>query len=139
MKSTLRRTPNVMKRLLIVSVIALTLAQTAGTSYSTGSMTSASDTTEVVLSVAEADSIINLIDDQELRIRLLRIELDRLRGHARNDSLFNVRMLLLQENSYEQIIAVYKADREHWFVRTLKHPAIWFCVGAYAGLQAAAR
>ena len=130
----MKQTPNVLKRFLIVSTIVGMLA-VGGLSYSTDLGPVAVET--VVFSVEEADSLLDLIDDQALEIRLLRIDLTEAQKLAVVDSTLSDHMLTMQKQSYEDIIDLYKSDREHWLVKSLKHPAIWFMVGAYAGLQVA--
>jgi hypothetical protein len=52
------------------------------------------------------------------------------------DSTLMAERMRLQQQTYEQIIELHKREKENFIVRALKHPAIWFMVGAYAGLQA---
>jgi hypothetical protein len=74
--------------------------------------------------VAEADSLIDLIDDQTLEIRLLQIDLEELQKMARIDSI-------LAENH----IQLLQAERQSFLSRALSYPALWFILGAWAGLQ----
>jgi hypothetical protein len=122
-----------MKHALIVIASVLLLVPTAKMSYSN----EFADSVGVNLTVAEADSLLDLVDDQALQIDTLTIDLRLAHWQNKEDSLFYARMLQLQEQQYEQIIAVYKEDRGNIIVRFLKQPALWFVVGAYAGLQAA--
>jgi hypothetical protein len=133
-RSRMQRIKHAIRLALIVSASVLVLG-TSGPSYSSGSAAPATDTTAVILSEAEADSLLNLIDDQDLEIMLLGISLRESRALARNDSTLAARRLELQQRMYEDMIEMYKKDRDNWAVRLLKHPAIWFMVGAYAGLQ----
>lgn len=124
-----------LKLLILGGMLAIVLA-TGDPSCSPGYVTAAPDTTEnVVLTAAEADSLIDLIDDQALEIRLLEIDLREARSLAANDSTLAAHQLALQNRYYEQVIAVYKDDRDSWVVKALQHPAIWFMVGAYAGMR----
>lgn len=132
----MRQMPTVLKRLLIVSACVIAIGMSSP-SYSTDSKPAASDS--VVLTVAEADSILDLIDDQALEIRLLQIDVRTLRQLSREDSLRAARLLDMQERHYEEMLEMYKRDREHWLVRSMKHPALWFMVGAWAGLQVTGR
>jgi len=133
-RSTGKRTRHGLVRLLTASVVACALA-TGAPSWSADS--AASDSTVVEISAAQADSLVNLIDDLDLEVALLRVDLNAASRRAEMDSTMAARRLMLQRHHYEQVIDIYKKDREHFIIRALKHPAIWFMVGAYAGLQAA--
>ncbi len=123
-----------LKLALIVMLSAAILA-TGAPNYSTVSGAFAADTAAVVLSVAEADSLVELIDDQELSIRLLQIRLQTARHLASNDSTLAYQRLMLQKRMHEQVLKVYRDDRGSMFRRALMHPSLWFMLGAYAGLR----
>ena len=111
-----------MKRALIVSaIVSATLI--GGKNYSTVSVVAAADS--VVFSMAEADSLIDLIDDQVLEIRLLEIDLSESRKIARVDSIM-----------HERIIEVYKGERGSFLGRALRKPELWFMIGVTIGAQA---
>ena len=121
---------------IYVSVSVIVLLTVAAPNCSNASKAAVSDTTTVTLSLAEADSLINLIDDLDLENAVLRIDLREARALAANDSLLLSRRLTLQAQMYDDIIEIYKKDQDNWITRSLKHPAIWFCIGIYAGLNA---
>jgi hypothetical protein len=79
----------------------------------------------VVLSVAEADSLIDLIDDQDLSIQLLRIDLWEAKRLAQTDSVLNAERLRL-----------YQEAQPNWFERFFKKPEVWFMIGVVSGLYA---
>jgi len=64
----------------------------------------------VTLTTAQADSLIRLLDELELENRLLKAQL--------------VEVCPVPEPT------------SGWIVRTLKHPALWFCVGLTVGVVA---
>jgi hypothetical protein len=113
--------PIVKKLVVILITCALLMTPIVVTNYS--SAYAASDS--VTLSVAEADSLIDLIDNQELDIRLLRIDLWEARRIAHTDSVLNADRLRL-----------YQESRPTWFERFFKKPELWFMVGVVAGLYA---
>jgi hypothetical protein len=78
----------------------------------------------IVLSVEEADSLINLIDDLDLENRLLYIDLKEQQSVSRIDSL-----------TQAQYIRVLEEQQQSWLHRALSYPALWFILGAYVGLQ----
>lgn len=115
-----------MKRVLIVTLVLIAMAGAPSRDFSTISAASAADTTEVVeLTVEQADSLSDLLVNQQFEIDSLRVVIWRKDQVAHADSVLNA-----------ELLALYKQDREHWLVRSIKHPALWFCVGIYAGLYA---
>ena len=124
---------------LIAAVIALSLL--------TGAIVASGQTTDapnfslesepvVELSTAEADSLLDLIDDQALRIGLLEADLWEARQLARSDSMVTSEKLELQERYYELIIEAYKDDRDNWIERLAKQPLVWFGLGVWLAGQA---
>ena len=132
LRSLWRRIGRGVRRLLIGSVIACALVIQPPNS-SAGSVAADSS---VTLTKAEADSLVVLIDDLDLEVRLLRIDLRQVGRKAAVDSTLMAERMRLQQQTYEQIIELHKREKENFIVRALKPPAIWFMVGAYAGLQA---
>jgi hypothetical protein len=128
----MRQIPNALKRLLIVSIVVTTLAIGAPNSSNVSSVCAADS---IALTIEEADSLITLFDDQTLEIRLLKIDNRKLQRIAEIDSAMAAEILRLQREHYERMLEVYKRDREHWIIKSLKSPALWFIIGAYAGLR----
>ena len=125
----------VWKRLLITMLMVFVLT-TGVSNYCGGSNWAAADTTTTVtLTNEQADSLITLIDNQAYEIRSLKIDLWQVKSLAEIDSVRSAQLLNIQQEGYEEIIAIYKDERDNWLVKSLKHPAIWFILGAYAGLQ----
>lgn len=108
------------KRLVVIATLcALSLTPVAPMHFE--SAYAAPDS--VTLSVAEADSLVNLIDDQDEDIQLLRIDLREARQLAAADSVLHVEQLRL-----------YRAERPNWIERILNRPSLWFMIGVVAGL-----
>lgn len=86
--------------------------------------TTSSDSAEeaVVLTPAEADSISAALVNYQVRLRLLQVDLDECRELALADSTAAARAL--------------DAERMPLWEKVLRHPILWFCVGAYMGLKA---
>lgn len=114
---------SVMKRLMISSVLALTLATTAPVSAPV-SNAYAADT--VVVDRVEFEEILAGVDSLILERRLLQIDLTEAQRMARADSLM-----------FEERLNIYRERERSWLTKALSHPALWFMLGAYAGLQAA--
>ena len=117
------QTRSVLKRLLISSVLALSLAATAPVSVPV-SNAYAADT--VVVDRVEFEEILAGVDSLILERRLLQIDLTEAQRMARADSLM-----------FEERLNIYRERERSWFTKALSHPALWFMLGAYAGLQAA--
>lgn len=83
----------------------------------------------VVLSRAEADSVLT-------RMRMLEIDLWECESQARADSLHAEERLALRERAYEEIIDAYKDERPGWLERFVKQPVVWLAIGVYLGTQA---
>lgn len=79
------------------------------------SLSSDPDSTSVVLSREEADSLIATLDYYDEQVRLLQIDLDECRAMTRLDSL--------------QIQGLIDASHESWYIRSVKHPVFWFSLG----------
>ena len=124
---------------LVIAVMALALltiplrARGQGTE---GPRSSNESAPVVELSIAEADSLLDLIDDQNLRITLIEIDLDEARRIAASDSTLAADRLRHQERSYEAIIEAYRDDRDNWLERMVKKPIVWLVLGLYLGVQA---
>jgi len=124
---------------LLIGVIALSLviAPTVTAGQTTDALNSSTASGNVVeLSNAEADSLLDLIDDQDLRIRLLEVDLWEARAFARNDSTLAARRLELTEQAYERMLDAYKEDRDNWVERLVKQPLVWFGLGVWLAGQA---
>lgn len=124
----MRRTRTGLRRGLISIVLALTLA-TAAPSYSPDSKPFAADT--VCVSVAEMDSLFAGVDSLILERRLLQISLRETQQRAHVDSVLFAERLALRD-----------AERDSWFIRALKHPAmdaVYFVLGVYVGANAISR
>ena len=91
---------------------------------------------KVELSVAEADSLLDLIDDQRLEIDLLRADLYESRALAASDSTLAADRIDLLRDSYEHMLDAYKADRDNWVERITKSPLVWFGLGVWLAGQA---
>jgi hypothetical protein len=124
---------------LIVFVIALALIMmpilASGQATDAPNFSAESDSV-VVLSNSEADSLLDLIDDQTLHVRLLEADLWEARELARSDSVLASEQLKLQEHYYEQIIQAYRDDQDTWVERIVKQPLIWFGLGVWLAGQA---
>jgi len=136
------RPPDAEMRLLlklIVFVIALALIMmpilASGQATDAPNFSAESDSV-VVLSNSEADSLLDLIDDQALHVRLLEADLWEARELARSDSVLASEQLKLQEHYYEQIIQAYRDDQDTWVERIVKQPLIWFGLGVWLAGQA---
>lgn len=88
------------------------------------------DTTEVCFTVAQAESLLALINEQETKIELLKVDVWEVKQLARLDSIYMVDQL-------ELVRARYKEQHESWFERALTHPIVWLTIGGYLGVQAA--
>jgi len=123
---------------LIVFVIALALIMmpilASGQATDAPNFSAESDSV-VVLSNSEADSLLDLIDDQALHVRLLEADLWEARELARSDSVLASEQLKLQEHYYEQIIQAYRDDQDTWVERIVKQPLIWFGLGVWLAGQ----
>ena len=108
----------VLKRLLISTVLVLTLAASAPSS--------APVSTGYVADSVMVDSLIAGVDSLLLERRLLQINLMEAQRMARADSLM-----------FEERLNIYRERERSWLTKALSHPALWFMLGAYAGLQAA--
>lgn len=107
---------SVMKRLMISSVLALTLA--------TSAPSSALVLTGYVADSAMVDSLIAGVDSLLYERRILQIDLGETRRIARVDSL-----------AFEERLDIYRARERSGLIKILTHPSVWFCVGVYAGLR----
>lgn len=121
-------------KLLLITMLTVFVLTTGASNYCGGSGQVAADTL-VTLTNEQADSLITLIDNQDHEIRSLKIDLWECKSLAEADSLRGAMLLNVQQEGYEEIIAIYKGERDHWLVQSLKHPALWFILGAWAGLQ----
>ncbi len=120
-----KQTPNVLKRLLISTLLALTLATTAP-NLEPALNASASDT--VCVPAAELNSLYAGVDSLLLERRLLQINLWEVRREAHIDSVLFAERLALRD-----------AQNDSWFIRALKHPAmdaLYFVLGVYVGARA---
>ena len=124
---------------LLICVLALALLtlplRARGQEIDTPNSSSASEHA-VELSIAEADSLLDLIDDQGLRIALIEIDLQEARRIAASDSTLAADQLRHQERAYEAIIEAYRDDRDNWLERMVKKPIVWLVLGLYLGVQA---
>jgi len=130
-----------MRLLLKLIVFAIALALVMMPILASGQATdapnfSAESDSVVVLSNSEADSLLDLIDDQALHVRLLEADLWEARELARSDSVLASEQLKLQEHYYEQIIQAYRDDQDTWVERIVKQPLIWFGLGVWLAGQA---
>jgi hypothetical protein len=113
----------VMKRVIVSMTLSLILA-TAVPNYEIVSTAYSADS--VVVAVEELDSLIAGVDSLLYERRLLQIDLTEAQRMARADSLM-----------FEERLNIYREHERSWLSKALSHPAIWFMIGAYAGLQAA--
>lgn len=90
----------------------------------------------VVLSTAQGDSLVLMIDDLNLEVKLAEANLMECRADARADSALAAERLALAEKTYDEILSAYKKDRDSWLTRLLKQPVIWLAVGTWIGVQA---
>ena len=111
-------------RLWLSTMLLVLILASGGPSYSPGSNVFATDT--VCVAVSELDSLYAGVDTLLLERRLLQIDLLEVRRIAQADSLM-----------FEDRLEIYRAREKSWLTKALSHPAIWFMIGAYAGLQAA--
>ena len=126
----LKRRGYATRRVLGTTLLAVTLvAGTPSPSYSNGS-------NSVVLTTAEADSIILTIDELTLEVGLLQADLYEVTAGARADSALAADKLALARETYETILTAYKDDRDSWLKRLLKQPVLWLALGAWIGVQA---
>jgi len=113
-----------LRRLICVGLmLVLLLALTSKLSYC-----DESDAT-VVLTEAQADSLINQLDDLEIRLW------EQAR-YAQIDSLSAATQLRLQAENYEAIIEQYRGDRDNWLEQIMKHPVVWMALGMWIGANA---
>lgn len=126
----MKRIKTALMYVLTISGIALTLL----TAMPASSYSNESDA--VVITAAQADSTVALIDELTLESNLLRIDLDECRRLAESDSTLAAQRLELVTTSYEVMLEAYKDDRDNWIERLVKQPIVWFAVGAWMGIQA---
>lgn len=119
MRSALKRMLTGKRLVVIASLFVLTLAPISRPNYSSAYASPDS----VTISVEQADSLIQKIDDQALRIQLLRIDLRETRQIAAVDSVLHAEQLRL-----------YRDERPNWFERIVRKPELWFMIGVMAGL-----
>jgi hypothetical protein len=125
------------KLILCVLALALLMLPIRARGQATEGPNSSSESVPVVeLSIAEADSLLDLIDEQGLRIALLEIDLQEARRIAASDSTLAADRLRHQERSYEAIIEAYRDDRDNWLERMVKKPIVWLALGLWLGVQA---
>lgn len=105
-----------------VLLSALLLAGAPTSSAQSSSARSASSDSVVVLTAAEADSILAALDNQEVRLQLLQVDLDECRALARLDSL--------------QAQAALAAAHQPWYERIVRHPIVWFSLGVFVAVSA---
>jgi hypothetical protein len=122
--------------IVVVALAALMLPLQARGQETDASRSSSESVPVVELSIAEADSLLDLIDDQNLRIALLEIDLEEARRIAASDSTLAADRLRHQERSYEAIIEAYRDDRDNWLERMVKKPIVWLALGMWLGVQA---
>jgi len=125
------------KLVIVVTALALLMLPLRASGQPTDVPNSSPVSEHVVeLSVAEADSLLDLIDDQGLRIALLEIDVSEARRIAEADSTLAAELLRHQERSYEAIIEAYRDDRDNWLERMVKKPIVWLALGLWLGVQA---
>lgn len=106
------------KIMLAAGLVLMLLLEMPGASEKKSS----SDSTECVLSVAEAESVLAALDTYETRLRLSRLSLAESRELSRIDSLS---------------FAIYKEEtRRTWLDKILQQPVLWLVLGTYLGMQA---
>lgn len=93
--------------LFVIMGITEARPETPGSDCLNAFAASPGDTETVVLTVAQADSLIRLIDEMELKIRLLEADLVEVRPVPTPVDL--------------------------WIVRAIKHPVLWFGIGMVTG------
>jgi len=123
-------------RKLISGVLVLALAASACGAKATPIDAEPSSSEPVVLTAAEADSVLALIDDQGLRLELLETDLWEARRLARADSTLAADQLRLQKQAYETMLEAYRDDRGNWLERAARHPLVWFALGVWLSGQA---
>ncbi len=116
-----------MKKLLAVALGLLLLGSSCASVAQRVDDTSYSDES-VVLSAAEADSILDMIDDQGLRIELLEVDLWEQRRMAEVDSTLAATRYHIKELEVEAL-------RGNVFTRFFKHPVVWLALGVWLGGQ----
>ena len=117
-----------MKKLLAVVLGLLLLGSSCGTASQTSADESNYSDEPVVLSAAEADSILDMIDDQGLRIQLLEIDLWEQRRMTEVDSTLAATRYHIKELEVEAL-------RGNVFTRFFKHPVVWLALGVWLGAQ----
>ena len=115
-----------MKKLLVGGLVLLLLVTSCASIARTEEPNSSEE--PVVLSVAEADSILDMIDDQGLRIALLEADLYEARRHAQVDSALSAMQLDIKEQEVDAL-------RGNWITRLFKHPVVWLALGVWLGAQ----
>ena len=104
-----------MRRLMLCALMLFAITATSGAraeplrTDSTGVFATSPTSTGavVVLTEAQADSLVRLLDEMELTIRLLEADLAEVRPEPEPTG--------------------------GWIVRAMKHPALWFCIGVVTG------
>lgn len=86
----------------------------------------------VVLTEAEADSILTHINGLELKNGLLKVDLWEAQQRARIDSTFAADHDRMLREYYESRLR----EQDNWLERIVKHPIVWFSFGAYLGIEA---
>ena len=121
----MKRTRSALRHWTISIVLALVLAAATNVP-SSGRPSDASVSDSVYVSRNDLNNLTAGVDTLLLERRLLQIDLTEARRMAQVDSLM-----------YEDRLDIYRSREGSWLTRALSHPAIWFMIGAYAGLQAA--
>jgi hypothetical protein len=116
-----------MQKLRCGVLVLLLLVSSCGAAGADSEKQSYSDE-PVVLSVAEADSILDLIDDQALRIALLETDLWQQRRVAQVDSALAAVKVEVRDREIEEL-------RGNVVTRFLKHPVIWLALGVWLAGQ----
>ena len=114
---------------LKLMVAGLVLALTILAVQPTYGQPSSSNSGSVVLTEAEADSVLT-------EIKMLHVDIWELERKAEVDSLNAEKRLEIQGNMYEDVIEAYKEDRPGWLEKFVKQPVVWLAVGVWLGVQA---
>jgi hypothetical protein len=121
----LRKPASRLRLMLVALLLALTVLSVRPVYGQPSSPSSGS----VVLTEAEADSVLT-------EIKLLHVDIWELERQAEADSLYYEKRLELQARAYEDIIEAYQEDRPGWLERFVKQPVVWLAVGVWLGVQA---
>jgi hypothetical protein len=135
-KSSIKENLTPFERKVICAVAVLTLLMlVAGTVQTCATPSYAeSGADSVTVTREQADSLLTLIEAQDLTISLLRVDLWEMQQKAALDSSMAATIAAYRVQKYE---ALLEAQRPSWYSRLLKSPELWLVMGVYLGIHAA--